>query len=279
MEPNEIKNLPFSSIMIEKDYSKLATDMKDTQIHNFYELYFLLSGQRRYFIGGNIYNVAPGNLIVVPKNEIHKTGALNSRGWDRYVLYFSEKSVQDLIRQIGQDEFQKFAQIACFQFPPEATKLLKDKFDRLYAEENRPDAYSYQIKKDLLYDIIITTLRFGSQKPCDIDDGADKIRLAAQYISENYRSEITLESAAAIACMEKTYFSKRFKALTGLCFSAYLSDIRLIAAKRLLLSTDMNINEISEACGFSSGNYFGDVFAKATGMSPIKFRKSNRSIE
>lgn len=272
-------HIPFDYITIEKTKSQLATDMAQSQVHPFFELYFLLWGERRYFIGSNIYNVAPGNLVIIPPNEIHKTGALNKKGYDRYVVYFTEESVEELKRLIGTEAFENFARMGCAQFQPEHARLMRDIMDKLSSEESRNDNLSKATKQGLIYDIVVTTLRHGTKKQCATHDGADKIQLVAKHISENYPSEITLESAAQLACMEKTYFSKRFKALTGFGFSAYLTNTRIIAAKNLLASTDLNISEISDACGFSGSNYFGDAFLRATGLSPSAWRKTNNKMQ
>ncbi len=274
MDPSENPNIPFASIYVEKTGSKLATDMAEVQIHPFYELYFLLSGERRYFIGHKIFNVAPGNLVIIPKDEVHKTGALNRKGYERYVMYFSQKSIEDLIQNIGEDRFIQFANMGCIQFPPEQSMRIREIMDRLFVEEDNNDDLSYSVKKALLYDIITTSLRYGTEKSCATGDGADRIQQAAKYISENYSSEITLSGMARMACMEKTYFSKRFKALTGFGFNTYLTQTRLKAAQELLISTKMSINEISDSCGFSGSNYFGDVFAKHYGLPPSEYRKT-----
>ena len=121
--------------------------------------------------------------------------------------------------------------------------------------------------------MIIAALRYGKKKGCAVGDGEDKIRLVAHYMQENFSEPLTLEDAARMACMERTYFSKRFKALTGFNFSSYLTQLRLSAARQLLLNTDMNISEIAAHAGFSGSNYFGDVFLRAYGMSPTEYRK------
>ena len=116
-------------------------------------------------------------------------------------------------------------------------------------------------------------LRYGARKACAAGEGADKIQLVARYISENFSEPLTLSDAARMACMEKTYFSKRFKALTGFNFSSYLTQLRLAAARQLLLNTDMSIGDIADHTGFSGSNYFGDVFLRAYGTSPTEYRK------
>lgn len=267
----EFSNL--NAIEVEKTRSATGTDMAGTQVHPFYEMYFLLWGERRYFIGNRIYNVAPGNLVIIPKNEIHKTAALNRKGYDRYVVYFTEQSVAELKEKLGSLEFDRFERMGCIQFPPEHARSLRNKMEKLANEFPDSDNLSLAMRHCLLYEIIITALRFGTTKNCAIDDGADKIQTAAKYISENYQSDITLDSAAKMACMERTYFSKKFKALTGLGFNSYLTQTRINAAKALLLSSKMSIGEISDACGFSGANYFGDLFTRRVGISPSEYRK------
>ena len=72
--------------------------------------------------------------------------------------------------------------------------------------------------------------------------------------------------------MEKTYFSRQFKALTGFGFLEYLTQTRIRAAEQLLAETDLSIVDIAELAGFSCSNYFGDVFRRYKGVSPSAYR-------
>ena len=72
--------------------------------------------------------------------------------------------------------------------------------------------------------------------------------------------------------MEKTYFSRRFKALTGFGFLEYLTQTRIRAAEQLLIETELSIENIAELTGFSCSNYFGDVFRHYKGVSPTAYR-------
>ncbi len=265
------------SIMIEKDKSPLATDMPETHSHGHHELYFLLSGKRRYFVGHKIFSVSPGNLVIIPENELHRTGAMGGVGYDRYVTYFTGDTLDAIAETLGRERVDEFLSLGCVQFSPERVKRLRERFDAIYSEQAREDGFSLQVQKNLLYDIIIETLRHGKVKSCATGEGADKIQLVAAYISENYASEITLDFAAEMACMEKTYFSKRFKALTGFGFCEYLTRTRINAAQSLLLSSELNVSEISDACGFSGSNYFGDVFRRLHGVSPSQYRQKMKN--
>lgn len=265
------------SIMMEKDKSPLATDMPETHSHSHHELYFLLSGKRRYFVGHKIFTVSPGNLVIIPENELHRTGAMGGMGYERYVTYFTGDTLDGITEMLGQERINEFLSLGCVQFSPERVKRLRECFDTMYTEQKRDDAFAYAVQRNILYDIIIETLRYGKIKSCATGEGADKIQLVAAYISENYASDITLDFAAEMACMEKTYFSRRFKALTGFGFCEYLTSTRINAAQSLLLSSELNVSEISDACGFSGSNYFGDVFRRLNGVSPSQYRQKMKS--
>ena len=47
--------------------------MKYRHYHATYEIYYLMEGQRYYFIDRSVFSVRPGSLVFVRKNRIHKT--------------------------------------------------------------------------------------------------------------------------------------------------------------------------------------------------------------
>ena len=84
--------------MIRIYHHKEVTPRYTTELHTHpeHELYFLLSGQRRYFIRHSIYDLTPGNLILIPKGALHKTVSRNNQGYDRFVLFFSDEDLRSL---------------------------------------------------------------------------------------------------------------------------------------------------------------------------------------
>ena len=87
-----------NGIIIEKDSEKHSIDMPEMHSHPYHELYFLISGRRRYFIGHRIFDVAAGNLVVIPKNELHKTTSFGGKGYERYVMYFFDEDIEEICR-------------------------------------------------------------------------------------------------------------------------------------------------------------------------------------
>lgn len=99
------------------------------------------------------------------------------------------------------------------------------------------------------------------------------VRLAKQFIRENYSRPISLEEVSAVAGFNPTYFSTLFKKESGSNFVDYLSEIRMNRAKELLRETNLNIAVICEQVGYSDLKHFTKSFKKSTGIKPNEYRK------
>ena len=97
------------------------------------------------------------------------------------------------------------------------------------------------------------------------------IQNAAKYISENFNSDLTLDTLAAKYAMSPSHFSKQFKNVTGVGMNEYVNISRISAAEKLLLNTDWPITRIATECGFNDSNYFAAVFKKIKGITPKKY--------
>lgn len=171
------------------------------------------------------------------------------------------------------DEFDKIFNNGCISFPASQSEKIKSLIISMEQELKSGDSYSRLIVAGKLNELISYTLRHGKPKIYESEKTAMRIQKVARYISENYSEPITLKDAAQMAYMDSSYFSRQFKKLTGFGFIEYLTEVRIKAAIQLLQTTSFTVNEIAEKCGFSSGNYFRDVFRKLYQMSPMEYRK------
>ena len=73
---------------------------------------------------------------------------------------------------------------------------------------------------------------------------------------------------------KRLIIEKYFKKYTKRSPIDFLLTVRITKAKQLLVSTKKSVGEISDACGFSSANYFGLIFKKKEGISPLTYRKN-----
>ena len=93
------------------------------------------------------------------------------------------------------------------------------------------------------------------------------------YVNRNIGEPLTLDGISAHMFIGKYYMCHLFKRTTGMSIAQYVLLQLLSLCKRLLLSIDKSISEISMECGFSSFSYFCRAFFKSEGMSAGDFRK------
>lgn len=101
------------------------------------------------------------------------------------------------------------------------------------------------------------------------------IRIATEYINENYDKKISIEDLADACGLSYSYFSNCFKRTFGDTPKGYITNLRLNKAKYYLTETALPIKEIASKCGFAHFNTFTSAFKKYIGVSPREYR-SNR---
>jgi len=148
-------------------------------------------------------------------------------------------------------------------------------FFRQYDLDEYKRKYKLILTFDELFDWICSDLvakyrDFTNQKKV-----AEKkpIRVAKQYIYDNYNRNLTLESVSEYTGFNPTYFSVFFKKETGKNFSEYLTELRMKNAKNYIVSTDMDIADIAAEVGYNDLKYFSKLFKKSTGINPTEYRK------
>ena len=101
-----------------------------------------------------------------------------------------------------------------------------------------------------------------------------------QYIRDHLDDpELSLVTIANEYYLNSSYLSRIFKKETGTSFIQYLNDQRMEKAKNLLQFSSLKIYEIGEHVGIDNANYFGILFKKKTGLTPVDFRKKYQGDE
>ncbi len=100
-----------------------------------------------------------------------------------------------------------------------------------------------------------------------------------EYVNQHYMENIDLNTAASLVNISASHLSSIFKKETGKNFSAYLTEVRMKEAGRLLKDPHMLIYEVAEKTGYANSGYFGKAFKKYFGITPEEYRKDPRNGE
>jgi len=107
---------------------------------------------------------------------------------------------------------------------------------------------------------------------------SDMIQQCEKYLKENISNvQFSLSSCAERFDIAQQTLRRKFKEATGQTLSSYMTALRIKHAKELLVSSDLDINEICEQCGYLDLSSFIRLFKSETGVSPGKFRETNQA--
>jgi YesN/AraC family two-component response regulator len=244
--------------------------------HDTNEIFYVISGKIKFFIKDSIYNLRKGDIIYIPKGEIHKTKYNSNLVHERLCINFTDSYIKDfflIAKNCSKIKYNYIPYTVTEKF------MIANTFTKLENEYNSKDKFSEKLIEYYLNELMILFLRHQKYrihiKTDDIDNDDLLMQKAARYISNNFRKEITLNDIANYINLSSSYFSMKFKKTTGFGFKEYLLNIRIKNASYLLNETKMNITEIAFKSGFKDSNYFGDIFKKIKGLSPSNYRKHN----
>lgn len=92
------------------------------------------------------------------------------------------------------------------------------------------------------------------------------------YIHANLHTRITVKDLSALTGLNPSYLSRLFKKETGLSITDYITDLKIDAAKKMLIYSDFTPSQIASILAFSDQSYFTEVFHKLVGVSPKKYQ-------
>ena len=100
----------------------------------------------------------------------------------------------------------------------------------------------------------------------------------SSYFWDHLNEEITLESVLKRFSVNKNTLNDAFNNEVSMSCMAYLEDLRVNRAKKMLQFGDETVSEISQICGYDDTSYFSKVFKKHTGQTPSEYRRQMKAM-
>ena len=241
--------------------------------HDFLELYYFLDGSVTYYIEDQVYDLCPGDLLIIPAGKMHRPIIANEHAaYERMVLWITPQYLQSIDSPAGdlQKNLQKVGEHGyCVPFRGDETVFVTALLKKLlYMQKNDTDPkfcagavelYLWTIFRS--YGVIDTTHRNETQV----------IPQVIRYITEHFSEPLTLEDIAAEFFVSKSYLNRHFKAYSNSTVYAYIMALRLTHARRMLREGIPAV-EAGRECGFSDYSTFYKAFKTQTGLSPQQFK-------
>lgn len=244
--------------------------------HSAYEIYYLINGERYYFIHDKTYHIKKGDLVLIPPNCIHATYNVKNYKHERYVITFRKRHIQEFVDLFKDIDFYNIFNENIYVISPTPNNqiIIENIIENLYKTSSNNDA-----KTLLLLELLFFVNNFCNSdvKPFENDISATHktVSDAISYINNNYASEISLNQISNELFISSCYLSRSFKKITGSSFTDYVNNVRVLEAKKLLKTTNLSVTSIALSVGFKNATHFGRIFKKATGYTPLQYKKLN----
>lgn len=119
-----------------------------------------------------------------------------------------------------------------------------------------------------------TRTAFDKQK-----EARERLQPVFGHLQQHYGEPIRVTDAARLCAVSPCCFMNLFKEVTGQSFVTYLNGYRVVKAQAMLASTRKAISEVSLESGFCNQSYFGMVFRRLTGVTPLAYRLQCKGVE
>ena len=246
--------------------------------HDFYEIYFFVSGNVSYNIESRSYRLSPGDVLLIGPHELHQpVFSPEKQHYERYVLWINANFLQQFIAP-GRDLSR------CFDAAnPEHSNLIRPDgvsrellnylIQQLIREQETEEFASEMYCLSLLAQVLVVVNRVAiraSQRPEARDNADSTIYRIVNYINDHYNEDLSLDMLANKFFISKYHLSREFGRVVGTSVYRYIIQKRLIMARQMM-AAGVPTSEVCQHCGFGDYSNFYRAFKSEYQISPREY--------
>jgi AraC-like DNA-binding protein len=97
------------------------------------------------------------------------------------------------------------------------------------------------------------------------------------FIEDRYRERISLKEVARAVSLTPGHLTTVVRRKTGRTVLEWIAERRMAEARRLLVGTDLPVEEVGRRVGYADPSYFVRTFRRVHGATPLGWRRASRS--
>ena len=275
-DPRQVMNRDDFEIVHKRD-----TYLKDVELHHhdFFEVFFLISGDVRYTIESRVYHLMPGDLLLISPKELHQICIRNEMAaYERFVLWIDPQMLQrlstettDLTKNLDADHSTRGNLL---RLRPEDRAMMQQLFSHLW-EETDSDRYGADLMRENIVSLILVQLNRLTDKDSvhhfeEVTHSSKAVSQVVDYINLHYGEQLSLDMLAAQVFVSKYHLSHEFNRQVGTSVYRYIQKKRLLIARQLLAQGNKP-NQIYLQCGFKDYAGFYRAFKNEYGVAPREY--------
>jgi len=253
--------------------------IKPHQHHGLFQILYLKDGAATVRVDERIEALRPGQVLLVPQMCIH--GFEFARDAEGLVITLAYPLIRKISPAIA-DLLASWAgaQVHCLQGLQGAHV---EAALRAFADAYRGDALHRNLLMDSLLgallvwltrDVVVGEGRQGDNLPArGVRRSAGHFGAFCQMIEQTYAGHHALAWYAGKLGITAAHLNSLCRLAVDRSALELIHERLLLEARRNLVYTTMSINLVSDALGFADPAYFTRFFKRATGLTPVAFRK------
>ncbi|WP_298475884.1 helix-turn-helix transcriptional regulator [uncultured Maribacter sp.] len=247
--------------------------------HNFYYLLFVQKGTGSHNIDFNAYPIAENTFFFLKPGQVHQVQFTSPA--QGYLIQFNREFYNSakeqsnmLIRKLGRKSHYVFSKKGFEELEKILNTILREYNEKAFN-------YRYSIKSyvDILFTEII---RHGYNKISNMDSEnlyhQERFEELMEKVEISFTTHKKVSDYAKMMNLTSYQLNAITKAMVGATCSKLINAQIILEAKRSLLATSNQINEVAFALGYDDPSYFIRFFKKNTGRSPESFRQEFKQL-
>ena len=245
--------------------------------HDFYEVYFFLSGNVQYIIENRSYLLTPGDVLLISPMELHQPMfGTDPREYERIVLWIDKQFLEGF--SLPGERFTGCFDTGAANYSnllrPEGVQrqFLLFLLEQLIAESASREPYQKVCSLSYLAQVLVLLNRLSLQQRREnaVPAQDSTVYNVLGYINEHYNENLTLDDLANKFFVSKYHLSREFQRLVGTTVHRYIVQKRLVMAKQML-SAGRPSSEVYQNCGFGDYSNFYRAFRAEYQISPKEY--------
>ena len=239
--------------------------------HETYTLALITSGVEEFRYGGRLLRAGRGEVALLNPEVVHTGQAGVPEGWSYRVLYPAVPVVQDVAAELGAGRGTPYFPTTVVHHPRSARLV---RAAHLAAEHGDPLASS-SLLHAALTGLLREHARPGGQ-PGRPAVSPPAVRLAADLLHERVTDPPSLDELARVTGLGPFALMRAFRAETGLPPHAYLNQVRVRLARRLL-DSGVPPADAAATAGFADQAHLTRHFKRMLGVPPGAYQRARQA--
>jgi len=216
-----------------------------------------------------------GNVVVINPGEVHTGRRGSDEGWTYRMLYPDVALLRDAAGEVA----GRFADVPFFPEPVVQDRYLAGLILELHKALEQP-ASKIERESRLLLAFAQLIGRHADSRPVQKPVGREKlaVRRVRDYLETRYSENVSIKELAAAANLSPFHLIRVFRNETGLPPHAYLNQVRVARAKKLL-SSGFSIADTACRTGFADQSHLTKHFKRITGCTPGQYLKDSKNVQ